>query len=75
MNWHKFASVALGIGSFAAAHFIPATAVIALGPVGVPVGAAIAAACAIAAAVGVVPEQVSPTVANFISKLSVKKAP
>lgn len=73
MNWHKFATVALGIGSFVAAKFIPAAAVITLGPVGIPVAGLVTAGLAIAAAVGVVPAQVSPTVANLIAGISVKK--
>ena len=73
MNWHKFASIALGIGSFAAAHFIPASLLIPLGPVAVPVGAAVAGVLAIAAAVGIEPTQVSPTVANLIGSITVGK--
>ena len=71
MNWHKFASIALGVGSFAAAHFVPATLLIP--GIGLPLGAVIAGIVAITAAVGIEPAQVSPGVADVLSKISIGK--
>ena len=73
MNWHKFASIALGIGAFCATKFIPAACVLTLGPVGIPVAAAVSVALTGLAAVGIVPSQVSPTIATFIGSIGVKK--
>lgn len=72
MNWHKIAAVALGIGSFCATKFIPAALVLTLGPFSIPVAATVSVVIAGAAALGVVPEKVSPTVANIINNLSIK---
>lgn len=73
MNWHKFATVALGVAAFCATKFIPAAAVITLGPVGIPVAATVTVALTGLAAVGIVPDKVSPTVAALIGSISVKK--
>lgn len=72
INWHKVGSVVLGASGYAATY-IPATVVIP--GIGIPLSAVLAGACALAAAIGIVPEQVSPTVAEFIKNLAVKKDP
>lgn len=75
MNWHKIATIALGIGSFCATKFIPAAAVLTLGPVAIPVAATVTAALAGFAAVGILPEKVSPTVAGIINSISLGGKP
>lgn len=62
--FHKVATVAATVGAFAAAHWIPATLTIALGPVGIPIAAAIEGAVALLAAAGIAQ---SPSVAKVLA--------
>jgi hypothetical protein len=68
--WHQVATVAVTAGAFLATKLIPATAVIALGPLGIPVAALVDAAITAAAALGI---QRSPVLKGFLENLAVKK--
>lgn len=68
--WHQLASVAVTVGAFVAAKLIPATAIITLGPLGIPVAALVDAALTGVAAVGI---QRSPMIKDALERLVLKK--
>ena len=66
MNWHKFLTAVVSIGSFVALKFIPVGAVLIVGPLTLPASALIAGSLALFAAVGITPEKVAPKIAAIL---------
>lgn len=66
----RLATVAVTVASVVATKVIPATAVIALGPVSVPVAGLVGGALALAAAVGI---EKSPTLTKVFEAITVKR--
>jgi hypothetical protein len=68
--FHRIATVVVTAGAWAASTLIPATAVIALGPLSIPVAGLVAGAIAAAGAVGIAQ---NPTIAKVLAYIPAPK--